>query len=289
MKGQLGLLSVLALLSATLSCNLGNSGVTTTPPPDLLLFPTDTPPPPVPSASPTTSFQGDTISFAGTSFIIPDSLASGTASEIVPESSGTDLPIWQVAPAYTKFTLQGYQPLHDKFFEPQIMVYPAQEFAQLHEGAAATISALEILLANPNNPLPAQLPFLPPYNASQVFTAQPQILQFQNGSGIRYLTQYAQYPATANNHDLFYTFQGLTSDGAYYVTAILPANAAFLAPDEKPDSRVPPDGIPFDQAKLEGYYASVVEKLNATAPDAFTPSLSTLDALVQSIRATGQQ
>jgi hypothetical protein len=288
MKKHLVLLPVLALIASTLACSLGNARATTPPPPEPLVFPTDTPPPPPPSDTPAPTFEGLPVSFAGTSFVIPDGLANGTANEIVPESSGTDVPVWGVAPAYSKFTLQGY-PLQDKFFQPQIFVYPAQEFAQMHEGAAATISNLHILLADPQKPLPAQLPFLPPFNAAQVFTAQPQILQFQNGSGIRYLTQFAQYPATANNHDLFYTFQGLTSDGATYVTAILPVNAAFLAPDEKPDSPVPPDGIPLDQNNLEQYYASVVEKLNATAPDAFTPSLGQLDLLMQSVRATGQQ
>ncbi|MEO8354588.1 MAG: hypothetical protein ABI621_01610 [Chloroflexota bacterium] len=40
-----------------------------------------------------------------------------------------------------------------------------------------------------------------------------QVINFQNGRGIRFLTQYAQYPAPINNHELFYHFQGLTNDG----------------------------------------------------------------------------
>jgi len=289
MRRPLGFLTTLALLASTVACNLTSAAPTpVATAPGVSPAPTDTPLAPLPTESPTVAFSGVPVSFAGTSFVLPAGLAMGTANEIVPESSGPDLPVWEIAPAYTKFTLQGY-PLQGEFFEAQVMVYPAQQFASMSDGAAATISSLQALLGSPGAPLPTAFPFLPPYNAAQVFTAQPQVVQFLNGSGIRYLTQYAQYPATANNHDLFYTFQGLTSDGAYYVTAMLPVNATFLAADSNPDSPVPPDGIPFHQGNPQEYYASVVEKLNATAPEAFTPSLSTLDALIQSFQVTGQQ
>lgn len=287
MKQPFVLLTISVLLSATLACSLGAATATPTAPP--LLFPTATPSPPEPTAIQTVQPPvGTPVSFGGASLVIPESLASGAATEIVPESTdATNAAPWDIHPAYTQFTLQDY-PLQDKFFQPQIFVYPAEDFAKIHEGAAATISALQTLLANPGNPLPTPLPFLPLFNAAQVFTAQPQVLQFQNGSGLRYLTEFAQYPDTVNNKDLFYTFQGLTSDGKYYVSAVLPVNADFLAADERPDSPVPPDGIPFDQDNVQQYYAAVVEKINGTAPDAFTPSLSTLDALLQSISVTGQ-
>ncbi|HEX9387675.1 MAG TPA: hypothetical protein VF918_15235, partial [Anaerolineales bacterium] len=55
------------------------------------------------------------------------------------------------------------------------------------------------------------------------------MISFQNGQGVRFLTEYAQYAASANNHDLFYHFQGLTRDGAYYIIAILPITVPVLA------------------------------------------------------------
>lgn len=43
-----------------------------------------------------------------------------------------------------------------------------------------------------------------------------------DGGGIRYLTQFGQAAGLITNPELFYTFQGLTDDGAYYVAAVFP-------------------------------------------------------------------
>jgi hypothetical protein len=115
--------------------------------------------------------------------------------------------------------------------------------------------------------------------------ARIQLLNFQNGSGVRELTQYDQYPAPINNHELFYHFEGLTSDNQYYIIAVLPVNALMLAEDEKPESPVPAGGVPIPDGvgPNNTYYFLVTEKLNSQAPDTFTPSITMLDALVQSI------
>jgi hypothetical protein len=129
------------------------------------------------------------------------------------------------------------------------------------------------------------LPTVPFFNAASQISAWIKILPFQNGSGVRSLTQYAQYAAPINNRELFYHFQGLTSDGKYYVIAILPVTAPILPEDEKPEATVPEGGvsIPADVGPSEVYYFSVTEKLNSLSPDSFTPSLSALDTLIQSI------
>jgi hypothetical protein len=242
------------------------------------------PAPPAPSGMP--------ISFAGTSFSIPEGLASGTNNEVIQRATGQDMAFWEILPTYTKFTLLGY-PLQGEFFEPQIMVYPAKDFAALSEPAANTIGNLQTLLANPPNPLPNQIPFLPPFNAGEVFTAQAKVIPFKNGTGLRFLTEFAQSYAPINNHELIYTFQGLTSDGKFYVSAILPVNIGFLAVDANPDSPLPPDGIPLPNyndpnPNFEGYYATLTQKLNAAAPQSFMPSLESLDTLVESLLVTGQ-
>jgi hypothetical protein len=278
-----------ALLVAMLACSLftpaAPSPVTVTEPPvtPAMPAPTDTPVP--------TAVNGIPVSFSGTSFVIPDGLGNGAGTEIVPESvpqNGQDLPYFAINPAYVHFTLQGY-PLQGKFLDPQLYVYPVQEFSQINEGAAQIISDLQTLLANPSNPLPSQLPFLPLFNAAQMFSAEAQIISFQNGAGVRFLTQYGQAYYPVNNKYLFYTFQGLTSDGKYYVAAILPINAAFLAADENPASPIPQDGIPFNMDQPQQYFDAVIQKLNSTDPNTFTPGLPSLDALIQSITVSGMQ
>ena len=99
---------------------------------------------------------------------------------------------------------------------------------------------------------------------------------------------FAQYSAPINNRELFYHFEGLTSDNKYYVIAILPITAPFLQEDEKPEATVPEGGVPFpaNAEPSQTYYISVTEKLNSLAPDAYTPSLNTLDTLIESILVT---
>jgi hypothetical protein len=136
---------------------------------------------------------------------------------------------------------------------------------------------------------PDQLPAVPFFNAAQVFASNIQSISFQNGSGMRFLTEYGQYPAPVNNHELFYHFQGFSNDGEFYIVAIFPIAAPVLTETGDPASALPSGGIPypfFDDPHpeaLQTYYDSVANLLNATSPDAFTPSISQLDALIQSI------
>jgi hypothetical protein len=134
------------------------------------------------------------------------------------------------------------------------------------------------------------LPHITTFNAAQVFAAQIQTVKFANGSGVRFLTEYAQYVATANNSYLFYNFQGLTDDGKYYILAILPTSHPLLAFDEKPETIVPEGGIPFpgydNPDAVAPYYDSVVTLLNQQAANSFMPTLTDLDRLIESITIT---
>jgi hypothetical protein len=69
------------------------------------------------------------------------------------------------------------------------------------------------------------------------------------------------------------------------VIAILPITAPILAEDEKPESSVPSGGVPIPTGvgPNDVYYFSITEKLNSLAPDSFTPPITILDALIQSI------
>jgi hypothetical protein len=102
------------------------------------------------------------------------------------------------------------------------------------------------------------------------------------------LTQYAQYPAPANNCELFYHFQGLSRDGEYYILAILPITVPVLAESSDPEAVLPVGGIPYsyyaDQdADMQDYYTAIANLLDTTLSEAFTPTITQLDALVQSL------
>jgi hypothetical protein len=118
------------------------------------------------------------------------------------------------------------------------------------------------------------LPFLPWVNLRQVFCAQPEVLAFSQGSGLRYLSYYAQGPVSALERQIFYTFQGLTDDGQFYISAIFPV-ATGIFPTEPPAAP--------DPNYLSTLTAQVTQ-LNAQPADRFNPSLTVLDKLVGSIR-----
>lgn len=240
------------------------------------------------AAPPTqTPISGTLVAINNVSFIVPTSVGSGAqveTIEAVPPSE--DMPWWEIAPTYNKYTIQGY-PLPKTFHMQTIYVYPVNEYIQVNQDMAELFDSLKSILNQPDQPLPENLPFLPAFNAAQMFHSNEQVLKFQNGQGIRFLTQYGQAPYPVNNDSLFYTFQGMTDDGAYYVAAILSANAAFLPADGNPDTSLPADGVPFDWENFENinqHFELVKQKLNATTPNAFNPALTNLDTLIQSIQ-----
>ncbi len=237
-------------------------------------------------AAPPAVFSGTPLQFANLSLTIPPGLAVGGNGAQIPPASGENVEPWGVTPGHTELTLTGYA-LPDRFHEPKIYVYPAQGFAALNNGTADNILRLQTILADPNVPLSDdKIPFVPFFNAGAVFTAQAQVIPFQNGLGVRMLTQYAQSFAQVNNHEMFYHFQGLTNDGQTYVIVILPVSAPFLAASW--DSPPPADGIPFPgyedpNANFAAYYQHITDSLDVASPETFTPSLNLLDALIGSL------
>jgi hypothetical protein len=202
-------------------------------------------------------------------------LASGFNCETVPESAEG----MEVYPQYTNLTLQMYV-LAGKFFTPHISIYPIQRYSELlPDYIPGRASALQTLIGG--GAAGDSLPFLPVFNASQTFYAQFQVKPFVSGSGIRYLTLYAQYYAPVNNNDLFYTYQGLTSDGQYWISAILPINNSILPAN----ADNPPGDVSWEEFSnnFEPYITDMVAQLDAQPPDAYIPSLSLLDELVASI------
>lgn len=240
-----------------------------------------------PATESATQGGGTPISYEGVSFIVPGAVAASANTEkMTALESNVDAP-FDIAPTHLRFTLTDYE-LQGKFHEPRIFVYPAGEYAQSNPNAAEQIERLRKILTGAT-PLHETLPMVPFFNAAPLMSAQIRIIPFENGGGgIRSLTQYAQYAAPVNNHELFYHFQGLSSDGNYYVVAILPINVPILPEDEKPEAAIPEGGIPIPTAvgPNQVYYFSVTEKLNSLSPDAYTPSLNTLDALIQSMTVT---
>lgn len=218
---------------------------------------------------------------------IPSSVADGASGSDIPRADEQDLPTWGKTPGHTEIKLEGYT-LQGKFHEPRIYVYPSLDYATLVPAAFESMHRLRNIM-NPGAPITSnRLPNVPFFNATQVFASNLQSITFQNGSGFRFLAEYAQYFAPVNNHELVYHFQGFSDDGEYYIIAILPITAPALAETSDVEAVVPAGGIAFPDianpvVDVQTYYASITDLLNATDPEAFTPPISQLDALIQSM------
>jgi hypothetical protein len=210
------------------------------------------------------------------SLYLDPALASGYDCQTVPESSME----FDLYPQHTELTLQGY-PLAGKFFEPHLSIYPvAQYTALLPDHIPGWVTALQTLIAG-GAAGETSLPFLPVFNAAQVFHAQYLVVPFVSGGGIRFLAEYAQYAAPVNNTDLFYTYQGLTADGQYWISAILPVNLPGLPADA---TNLPGGVTPEEfSTNFTTYITDMIAQLNAQPAGAYAPSLAALDALVASI------
>jgi hypothetical protein len=245
------------------------------------------------TAIPTTQPPSNTVTtttYGPLTLTIPPGVASGASGSEIGPFDSEDAAWWQKTPGHLEVMLGDYYVLQGKFHRPQISVYPAQAYAELVPPAFESLHRLNNILGNPGRSISAdQLPAVPFFNAQQVFASNIQPISFQNGAGVRFLTEYAQYTAPVNNHELFYHFQGVTRDGAYYIIAILPITAPVLA--ETSDAAVaPPSGgiaypdITDPHADWPAYYTAVTNLLDGTSPDTLTPTINQLDLLVQSMQ-----
>ena len=220
------------------------------------------------------------VDFGGIQFYLDPQLAMKAIPESVPateEDADSAFP-GSVHPEYVQFNLQNY-PLLDTFHKPYLIVFPLNKYTALDPVAAQIVLNLQTVLKDK----PAQadsLPFLPRWPAGQFLTAQIKYLGFNQGSGVRFLTQYGQATWPINNHDMFYTFQGITDDSKWYIAAVLPASHPQLP--ETGDS-VPFSELDSPERSYEMYLNAMEDLLNTQADDSFTPALTLLDALVQSI------
>jgi hypothetical protein len=286
---------VLVLVMVSMACSLSAPATEAAPPQLPKTIPTDTSQPPVVAATqaveqPTTAPEPTQeitatppglpgADFGGVTFLYDPQVAGSVSGQEVPAvNEGQGAP-WEIQPATITFNFDGY-PVTDSQQTPQILVFPVTDFEKMSESAATEIAHLRVAIADHPQTFPDQgLPFLPTWNAAQVFHSKVSYFSFSSGQGVRYLTMYAQNFATINNKVLFYTYQGLTSDGKYYVSAIFPVTNAILPPDES----IP--GGDFDKfsQNIKTYLAAMQDKLDAQPDEAFVPSLTVLDDMIKSI------
>ena len=236
---------------------------------------------PAPMATPAP--QGISVSYNNVNFIIPNGLADGANNST---TTNVEFPYINPSngdmPSHISILLNNYS-VSNSNIAPQILVFKTTEFAQYGDADQQIVSALQTLHnSSSTQSLPDGLP--------GSFSAQIKTIDFANGRGLRYLIQVDQAALPINNRDLFYYFIGLTNDGNYFIEALFPTGISFLSNGDDLTT-VPAGGIAFPDTTsnpspqdFTDYYQAVSDKLNTTSPDVFNPSLTQLDALIQSIQ-----
>ena len=103
-------------------------------------------------------------------------------------------------------------------------------------------------------------------------------------AGYRFVGRFAQDPNPVTNQGLRYIHQGVTNDGGYLVSFFYPVTTPALPADA---SQVPADEMEQVAVDPSAYLAGKAALLNGLAADQWQPDLTTLDALVASLRITG--
>jgi hypothetical protein len=283
MKRVMSLLAILSIMM--FACNISSTAtpavVTTSALTATIPVPTEPPTATEPPQATETPIPKTNTTCNEMSLFLDAALASGFNCQSMPEAADTSLPPFAINPKYTEITLQGY-PLGIRMMTPHIDVFPVERYGQLLPDTLPTLLTDLQSFINGTAPGTHELPLLPIQNAGQLIHVQYQVIPFADGKGTRFLTEYAQFFDPINNFDMFYTFQGLTSDGKYWISAVLPISNPILPADGKN----PPNGQSWDDFgnAFPKYIANITTQLNSQAPENYSPSIPMLDTLIASIR-----
>lgn len=220
------------------------------------------------------------VIFEGISFSFDPGIANRVEPSKVPAMQNQEGPPGGNYPEHFLFTFPGYI-LQERFHQPGIYIYPVAAYQALDQIASERVSALKTILASKPADSTDALPFMPIWPAAQMIHARLTYFDFQNGTGFRFLTQYGQAATPINNLEIFYTYQGITYDGAYYVAAVLPVGHPSLPAN---GSTVPNDDWATFSENYELHTAQTKQMLDAQPDNSFVPSLVLLDEIFRSLR-----
>lgn len=144
-----------------------------------------------------------------------------------------------------------------------------------------------LIKARTNTSCGAAMPFLPMWEACQAFIGHVKYVDFNNGRGVFFLTQWNTETSQVVNSGLEYAFQGITNDGQYWIYAEFSVSAPSLPNGDEPAVKAWDTEnylLPHSSEKYQNYLRPVVAKLEATPDNEFRPSLTLLEELIQSLR-----
>src|SRR5215813_3693536 len=263
---------------------------------------------------------GTSINYKGVHFTLDPTLAAQVKSETVPASvEGKPSDIW---PEHPGFTLVGYpRPRTMAETDPEIRVFSVAKYREamtiagkeyaksLAPGEKAgdwakdfddEVGLLKKLLSEkPTGPdvdnflarargkTPCEaMPWLPMWDACQAFVSHVKYINFKNGKGVFFLTQWDTETSQVSNAGLEYAFQGITDDGQHYVYGEFSVAAPVLPKGDEPEVKAWDQKnylLDHNSPQYQQYLQPVVAKLEALSADKFQPNLELLEKLMASL------
>ncbi len=224
---------------------------------------------------------------------VADSIEGAT----VPYQPFLEGPGLEGTPEHIVYGFDGENPTFLSPMEAQLRIFPVAHYEEMFEAQGITsitdyIAALTAQLKGQSTALPAEmnqpLPFLPVYPAAQDLAANVKYIDFNGGSGYRFVTHYGQAVDVFLSGSIFYTYQGLTADGKYLIVYIQPLQTSALPATYDAVPQETFDSIMSDGSAFETYRQGVITTLNDLPADQFTPNLDALDTMMPSITVNVQ-
>lgn len=239
--------------------------------------------------------QGDTSSvrFDGIGFSFDHALGRSVNILRVPSQRPGRAQVGEASPAHVAFAL--YPRQREGRAVPRVWDVPGVVRAYRTSGldrypmATQQLERLRQLLADRPDPSTlgsidddaiTRMPYLPIEEAAQAIAARIQYVDTPELAGLSYVTGFRQDTFPFARNDLWYTFQGLSTDGRWYVAVAWSLRAeGFPARVSNAEAR----RAGRNARTWRRYIERTVATLDAAQPTGFRPSLDTLDALVRSI------
>lgn len=179
----------------------------------------------------------------------------------------------------TTFYLYNQRPVNESLFEGAgaIRLYRIDDFGADQQ---AQLDQLTLLLEEkPDLTTFETLPFLPLVAAGQMIRARTEYIETAQVRGIGYMTGFREVAEPFLSHELVYTFQGISMDGRYYISAIFTLFVNVL-----PSSYPTVFNAEEFTANLDQYLQGITQDINKADEEAFSPSLATIESQIASFR-----
>jgi hypothetical protein len=242
------------------------------------------------------------VSYQKVEFYYANNLATDVNATVMPACvlrQASDKPDCAV-PKHLAFTLVGYrapQPENSFYLSPSIRIYPIAEFRKVLaispylQTFDTEVRSLQKLLGKKPASWQGKIPYLPYVDATQSFHAHLKYIKFKGGQGVGSVVRYDTENSLVQDRQLAYTFQGITNNGRYYISATFPIAA--------PSLNFPKDGsitlhegyhlpssvsLSYQQEKkYQVYLKRMRNKLEKMPAEKYAPNLELLEELVGSL------